>query len=85
MVPRGKQENHICHLHRWAANCDNAKQNDNKMSSGARHHVCKCKACEENLCLNCYEIFHTKDDLEAETDTILSVRNDRKMPGNKGG
>eukprot|EP00956_Cyclotella_meneghiniana_P025071 scaffold51490_cov40-Cyclotella_meneghiniana.AAC.2 len=82
-VPEGSASP-ICQLHRWALNNGNTKGDDNKLPSGSRHQVARCKSCEVNLCLSCYEIFHTKADLEAELDTILSVRNDRKKPGRKG-
>ena len=62
---------------------NNGKGEDSKLPSGARHQVARCKTCEVNLCLNCYELFHTKADLEAEIDTIVSVTNNRKKPGPK--
>eukprot|EP00956_Cyclotella_meneghiniana_P034869 scaffold109003_cov36-Cyclotella_meneghiniana.AAC.1 len=81
VVPSGDQSGHICQLHRWAGNYGNNDKKNNKMPSGSRFNVCHCKACGVNLCLCCFELYHTKANLEAEIGNILSNTNDRKKPG----
>jgi len=76
--PPGKKDNHVCQLHRWAhGECQSVEQrkdNKNIIPAGARSAVLHCKACGVNLCLHCFELFHTKADLYPEIRTILSAK-----------
>ncbi len=61
VIPPGNKGNHACQLHRWA----NKEQTCNNMiPPGARQHVMRCKQCQVNICLQCWESYHTKEDLK---------------------
>ena len=76
--PPGKKEYHVCQLHRWAHSekFNNKKgkgeKKTNTIPPGARVCVCHCKACSVNLCLECFETYHTVDHLHTKIDSILS-------------
>jgi hypothetical protein len=64
VVPEGEKGNHVCQLHRWASG--------STIPPGARNMVCRCSACAVNVCLQCYELFHTETNLPSKIDWILS-------------
>ena len=70
-VPPGEKGNHVCQLHRWA---NRTKTSTHNIPPGSRISVCHCKICGVNLCLRCYEIFHTIDRLVEQINTILSFK-----------
>jgi hypothetical protein len=73
--PRGAVGSAVCQLHRWAhkqANTDGSKINGKP--GGARAHVMLCKACDVNLCLGCWEIYHTQARLQSHISTILGQK-----------
>ena len=61
----------VCQLHRWAHNEKKCVEDKKKFAipSGARSTVMQCKVCNVILCLRCYEIFHTCEDIGAKIDT----------------
>jgi len=66
----------ICQLHRWAHNEKKCVEDKKKFAipSGARSTVMQCKVCNVILCLRCYEIFHTCEDIGAKIDTICAFK-----------
>jgi hypothetical protein len=67
-------ENATCQLHCWAYkemhSLDKA-EGSNIKPSGLRSHVMRCEACGVNLCLKCWEHFHTKQRLKSHVFDIL--------------
>ena len=66
----------VCQLHRWS-NTTNQSDDCNKkgvIPSGARSSVSQCKSCGVVICLQCYEMYHTCDDLTAKIDTNCSFK-----------
>mmetsp|Transcript_17195 Transcript_17195/g.26158 ORF Transcript_17195/g.26158 Transcript_17195/m.26158 type:complete len:83 (-) Transcript_17195:80-328(-) len=76
--PGGKKDNHVCQLHRWAhgktKSIEQRKDNKNIIPTGACAAVNHRKACEVDLCLHCFELFHTVKYLYPEICTILSAK-----------
>lgn len=67
VVPPGKKDNWVCQLHRWAG----SKVNGGKIPPGSRNCVMHCKACGVNVCLQCWELYHSEPDLQPHIETIL--------------
>ena len=65
--PSVKPDNRVCQLHRWAAQTKGMN-----IPPGARgSSVCQCKHCGVNLCIRCFETYHTCWFLESKIDDIL--------------
>ena len=59
--------NRVCQLHRWAA-----REEGKNIPPGARgHSVAQCKACGVNLCIRCFEMYHTEMFPESKLGDIL--------------
>ena len=73
-MPSGKIP--VCQLHCWVNNMNQSDYCKKKgvIPSGARSSFSQCKACGVILCLQCYEIYHTCDDITAKIDTICSFK-----------
>jgi hypothetical protein len=72
-VPPSHQ-NVTSQLHCWAYKethpLDKA-EGSNIKPSGLHSHVMQCEACTVNLCLECWELFHTKEHLKSYVFDIL--------------
>ncbi len=64
-------KNSGCQLHQWA---HKPKTGEHKLLPGLRVHVMHCKECKVNICLCCWEIYHTENDLSQKIDQILSFK-----------
>ena len=65
----------VCQLHRWAHNIRaDGKKGYSVVPSGARAGVAKCSVCGVQLCMRCYAMYHTCDDLTEKIDTICSFK-----------
>ena len=67
-----------CQLHRWAHKEFNPLEKmkgANNKPSGSRSHVMRCNTCGVNLCLHCWEIFHSKPRLTIHVPDILAKKN----------
>ena len=65
----------VCQLHRWAHNMRaDARKDYFVVPSGARAGVAKCSTCGVVLCMQCYAMYHTCEDLTAKIDTICSFK-----------
>ena len=72
-VPTGGKG--VCQLHRWAHNMRaDGKKYYFVVPSGARAGVAKCSVCRVQLCMQCYAMYHTCDNLTAKIDTICSFK-----------
>ena len=60
----------VCQLHRWAS----LEKNKLKSPVGARSGLMHCKACSVNICLHCWEMYHTCADLTSKIDVIIKNR-----------
>ena len=63
------KDNNVCQLHRQANRAIN-KSND--IPAGARNDVLFCEACNVNLCLRCFKLYHTERDLGKFYKDILA-------------
>ena len=72
-VPCAKH--HTCQLHRWAHKEFNPCERDkNEKPKGSRSQVVRCRECDIHLCIPCFEIFHTKQNLRPMIPTILRIQ-----------
>ena len=76
VIPRGKPHNNVCQLHRWAdkefnPTADVKGRKKNTKPAGGRTNVMRCTMCDVNLCIRCWEIFHTKEHLRYHIPGIL--------------
>ena len=76
VVPRGKPHSNVCQLHRWAdkefnPTADVKGRKKNTKPAGGRTNVMRCTVCDVNLCIRCWEIFHTKERLRYHIPGIL--------------
>ena len=76
VVPRGERFNNVCQLHRWAdkefnPGKDKTGKKKNTKPACARGHVMRCTVSDVNLCLGCWEIFHTQQHLRSHIPGIL--------------
>ena len=60
----------VCQLHRWAA----LEKTRLKTPGGACSGLMHCNACGVNICLHCWEMYHTCEDLTSKIDIILENR-----------
>jgi hypothetical protein len=63
------KDNNVCQLHCQANRAIN-KSND--IPAGARNDVLFCEACNVNLCLRCFKLYHTERDLGKFYKDILA-------------
>ena len=70
-VEKGKQNTHVCQLHRWAFKEEDKTENC-AIPPGARKGVMYCGTCRAKLCVKCWKIFHTKKHLVPEAATICT-------------
>ena len=79
VVPRGPPRANVCQLHRWADKEFNPSTDDktgrkkNTKPAGARTGVMRCTVCNVNLCIPCWEIFHTKERIRYHIPGILGA------------
>jgi len=72
-------ENPVCQLHWWAHKEFNPLEKKEGVSvkpSGSRLHVMQCNTCGVNLCLHCWEIFHSQSRLKLHVPDILAKKID---------
>jgi hypothetical protein len=62
----------VCQLHQWAYKEFNpGDTRKNPKPSGSRSQVMHCQACKVNLCVRCWEIFHTQERVRLQIPRIL--------------
>ncbi len=66
-----KKGNANCQLHHWENILPMGK---NANFPGSRSQVMLCKECGVHLCLHCWEMYHTEQDLVAKVNEILSFK-----------
>jgi hypothetical protein len=65
----------VCQLHRWAANMAGGDKEKNKKPAGSRkNNVAFCEACQVNICIPCWKLYHFELDLKPHIPTILSKK-----------
>jgi hypothetical protein len=67
VLPDATKGTTVSQLHQWAYkefNPDDTRKHPK--SSGLRSQVMHCRACKVNLCLGCWEIFHTQERLRLQ-------------------
>ncbi len=67
---KDKKGNANCQLYRWASSVATGK--GRSCPPGAQTQVMLCKTCWVHLCLCCWEIYHTEENLELRINDILS-------------
>ncbi len=71
IVPLGKKGDANCQLHRWAHKMQTSQHN---IPPGARQHVMMCRECCVNICLRCWELFHSEPNLSEKICDILAFK-----------
>ena len=76
VVPRGPPRANVCQLHRWAdkefnPSTDETGRKKTTKPAGAWTGVMRCTVCDVNLCIPCWEIFHTKERIRYHIPRIL--------------
>ncbi len=66
----------VCQLHRWAYKEFNPHDDKNCKPAGLHSQVMRCRTCQVNLCLGCWEIYHTKERLDLSFPGYLACKND---------
>ena len=68
--PEVNRRNYACQLHRLANGALN-KEKKNTHPTGGRLNVFTCEACNVNLCVACWKIYHTVPRLESKYCQII--------------
>ena len=72
IVPSGRG---VCQLHRWAAKEAGGDREKNDKPAGSRGHgVAYCEACQVNIWLPCWKLYHFELDLKQHIPAILSKK-----------
>ena len=63
----------VCQLHRWAATeAGSDKEKRAKPAGSWGRSVAFCEACQVNICIPCWKLYHFKHDLKPHVNTIRS-------------
>lgn len=74
-VPIKQTGRGVCQLHRWAAKEDGGDKEKNNKPAGSRgNHVAFCEACQVNICIPCWKLYHFEHDLKPHIQAILSKK-----------
>jgi hypothetical protein len=68
---RPQAKDPTCSLHRWASEDNSYKRRGNIM---------KCECCNVNLCIECFNLFHTVEDVKSlKSEVKKLIRNEKNM------